>query len=247
MSDTPEARDGQARLLATMSGAAAARSAETARLLVETARQLGETLDPERVYDRFHELLADTVPHDGVVVSSFDAADDVIRCEYVWTDGRKLDPATLPPLRPNPRGEGMQTTVIRSGETLLANDVEERVARGTGTFYNVDGEGNVRKIPDTGPSSTRAAIMVPVKHEGEVVGIVQLMSDRHAYTRADADLVEALVGQMSAAVRNAKLYAAAQAELAARTRAERELRESEARLRATFENAAVGIAHVGLD
>jgi PAS domain S-box-containing protein len=237
----------KARLVATTPGAAAARDAETARLLVETARHLGETLDPESVYDRFHELLADTVPHDGVLVSSYDPEEDLIRCEYVWTDGRKLDPAALPPLKPNPSGEGMQTTVIRSGETLLANDVEERVAASGGTYYNVDGEGNVRKIPETGPAGTRAAILAPVKHEGEVVGIVQLMSDRHRFTLEDADLVGALVSQMAAAVRNAKLYTAAQAELAARTRAERELRESEARLRATFENAAVGIAHVGLD
>jgi PAS domain S-box-containing protein len=242
-----ERGDRQARLIAAMTGEAAARSAETARLLVETARQLGETLDPERVYDRFHELLRDTVPHDGVVVSSFDAAEDLIRCEYVWTDGRKLDPTTLPPLRPNPEGEGMQTAVIRSGETLLANDVAERVTSGRGTFYNVDATGNVRRIRDTEAPPTRAAIMAPVKHEGQVVGIVQVMSDHQTYTSEQAELVEALVGQMSAAVRNAKLYEAAQAEIAARARAERELRASEARLRATFENAAVGIAHVGLD
>ncbi len=228
-------------------GAAAARSAETARLLVETARQLGETLDPERVYDRFHALLTDTVPHDGLVVSSYDPSSDLIRCEYVWTDGAKLDPAKLPPLRPNPSGEGMQTSVIRGGQTLLANDVRDRVAAASGTFYNVDGEGNVRVVPESGPPGVRAAILAPVKHEGQVVGIVQVMSDRGSYTREQAELVEALVSQMSAAVRNAKLYEAAQAELAARRRAERELRESEALLRATFENAAVGIAHVGLD
>jgi hypothetical protein len=46
------------------------REAEKARLLLEAARYLGETLEPERVYDRFHEILTDAVPHDGVVVSS---------------------------------------------------------------------------------------------------------------------------------------------------------------------------------
>ena len=33
--------------------------AEKARLLLEAARHLNETLDPSRVYDRFHELLAE--------------------------------------------------------------------------------------------------------------------------------------------------------------------------------------------
>jgi len=48
--------------------------AEKAELLLAAARYLNETLDLERVYDRFHELLADAVPHGGVIVSSFDSA-----------------------------------------------------------------------------------------------------------------------------------------------------------------------------
>jgi PAS domain S-box-containing protein len=222
--------DRQARLL---EAASATQSAETARLLVETARQLGETLELERVYDRFHTLLAETVPHDGLVVSSYDPEDNAIRAEYVWTDGKRLDPATLPPLELNRSGEGMQSRVITTGKTLLANDVAERVESGSGTYYNVDAERGVRKIPEAGPAATRAAIMVPVKDEGRVVGVVQLMSDRGAYTSEQVELVEALVSQMAAAVRNARLYQA--------------LRESEARFRAIFENAAVGISEVDVE
>ena len=75
------------------------REAEKARLLLEAARYLGETLDPDRVYDRFREILAEAVPHDGVVVSSYEEADGLIRCEYAWSDGAKLDPSIFPPLR----------------------------------------------------------------------------------------------------------------------------------------------------
>jgi hypothetical protein len=39
-------------------------------------------LEPERVYERFHELLADAVPHDGRIVSSYDERDDLIHAEY---------------------------------------------------------------------------------------------------------------------------------------------------------------------
>src|ERR1700675_3184288 len=56
------------------------RKAETAQLLLDAARYLGETLEIERVYDRFHELLADAIQHDGVVVSSFDERESLIRC-----------------------------------------------------------------------------------------------------------------------------------------------------------------------
>src|SRR5947209_6259366 len=44
------------------------RKVDVAQLLLDAARQLSETLEPERVYERFHLLLADVVPHDGLVV-----------------------------------------------------------------------------------------------------------------------------------------------------------------------------------
>ena len=50
-----------------------AREARMARMLLDAARSLGETLVPERVYDRFREILADAVRYDGVIVSSYDA------------------------------------------------------------------------------------------------------------------------------------------------------------------------------
>jgi PAS domain S-box-containing protein len=193
------------------------------RLLLDAARQLGETLEPELVYDRFHELLGDVVPHDGVVVSSFDEAEGHIRCEYALVEGSRVDPSLLPPLPLNREGGGMQSRVILTGESLLANDVVERVEQDDGTYYNVDREGNVRKIPEAGRSGTTAAMMVPVKHEGRVVGVVQLMRDSGRYSAAELDVFEALVGQMAAAVRNARLQEERSrlevAEAAARTRA----------------------------
>jgi PAS domain S-box-containing protein len=183
------------------------RKAETAQLLLDAARYLGETLEIERVYDRFHELLADAIQHDGVVVSSFDERENLIRCEYAWVEGQHVDPAALPELKLSTAG-GMQSEVIRTGKPLLENDVGGRVAGDEGgTFYDVDREGTVRKLPDTGPTQVQAAMMVPVKHEGRVVGVVQLMSDERTYTDEDLELVEGLVGQMGAAVRMARLHA----------------------------------------
>jgi two-component system, OmpR family, phosphate regulon sensor histidine kinase PhoR len=47
--------------------------------------------------------------------------------------------------------------------------------------------------------------MVPVKLEGSVLGVVQIMSDRAQYSTEELELVEGLVSQMAAAVRNARL------------------------------------------
>jgi PAS domain S-box-containing protein len=181
------------------------RKAEVAELLLGAARRLGETMDPERVYGRFHDLLGDVVAHDAVVVSSYDERDGLIRCDYAWVEGNLLDPRIFPPIALNREGGGMQSRVIVSGEPLLANDVEERVQAGTGTYYDVDREGNVRKLPESGPPGTKALMMVPVEHEGRVVGVVQLMSDHERYEPHDLEIFEGLVAQMAAAVRNARL------------------------------------------
>ena len=186
-------------------GRGVTRKVDVAQLLLEAARQLGETLEPERVYERFHLLLADVVPHDGVVVSSYDEAEGLIRCDYAWVEGSLLDPASLPPVPLNREGGGMQSRVIVTGEPLLANDVVQRTAESSGTYYNVDREGQVRKIPEMGPAATTAAMMAPVKDEGQVVGVVQLMRDGGQYTDDDFQLFQGLVGQMAAAVRNARL------------------------------------------
>jgi PAS domain S-box-containing protein len=190
-----------------------------APIVLEAARYLGETLDPERVFERFQELLARAVQHDGVLISAYDPVDGLIRCEYALVDGARVDASVFPPLHLNRQGGGMQSRVIATGESLLVNDVAEQV-RQPGTYYNVSGSGTIRKVPDTGPPAVQAALMVPVKHEGRVVGVVQVMSDRQLYDEADLRLVEALVGLMAASVRNARLYRAAEAEIRARRQAE---------------------------
>ena len=182
------------------------RKAEVAELLLHAARRLGESIEPERVYERFHQLLADVIQHDGLIVSSYDDRDDLIRCEYAWTDGTVLDASALPALPLNRTGGGMQSQVIMTGEPLLFADVPERVTQVDGVYYNVDAEGNLERIPDAGAARTAAAMMVPVKDEGRVVGVVQLMTDSGIYTEGDLELFDGLVTQMGSAVRNARLH-----------------------------------------
>jgi signal transduction histidine kinase len=184
--------------------AVVAAGSELTQVLLAAAQRLAESIDPAHVYDSFHGLLEEVVPHDGVVVSSYATDEGLIRCEYAWVEGARVDPSTLPPLPLNREGGGMQSQVIVTGEPLLVNDVAERVQQPGGTYYNVDREGRVEKIPDAGPARTSAAMMVPVKHTGAVVGVVQLMRDQGLYTQRDLELFSALVGLMHAAVRNAR-------------------------------------------
>ena len=190
-----------------------------AALLLAAARYLNETLEPERVYDRFHEILTEAIPHAGAVVSSFDPETHLISCEYAWVDGEKLDPAILPQLPLNKEG-GMQSRVIVTGEPLLVNDVPEHVKQPGGVYYDVDREGRLRKLPEEGAPGVQAAMMLPVKYEGNVVGVVQLNNADAEYDAEQLELAEGLIGLMAAAVHNARLHQTAQTEAAARARAE---------------------------
>ena len=140
------------------------------------------------------------------MVSSYDERDDLIRCEYVWTEGNVLDPSTLPPVPLNREGGGMQSRVIVSGEPLLFNDVAAagHAARRR-LLQRRSRRARSRRFPSPGPAGTNAAMMVPVKDEGRVVGVVQLMSDRGATPTSTASSSMGLVAQMGAAVRNARL------------------------------------------
>ena len=67
--------------------------------------------------------------------------------------------------------------MIVSGEPLLVNDVPRAGQGPGGVYYDVDREGHLRKLPDEEPPGVQSAMMLPVKHEGDVVGVVQLMHE----------------------------------------------------------------------
>jgi PAS domain S-box-containing protein len=193
--------------------------------LYEAARRFSSTLDLPTLYRAFRELAAEAVPCDGVIVSAVDHERGRIRCAYAWVGGVEQDPTLLSELELNLEGSGMQTEVIRTGEPRLFPDVAERVKR-PGRYYEVDDTGKQRRIHPDDPKSprTRAALMVPLKLSGKVMGVVQVMTDRApGFAVEHLVTVEALTGPLAVAVQNALLYADAERELIERRRHERRL------------------------
>jgi signal transduction histidine kinase/CheY-like chemotaxis protein len=205
-----------------------------AGLMYEAALRLSGSLESEQIYLGLRDLVVRAIPCDGVVVSSFDGESSTVRCAFLWVNGQLLDPTTLPVLPIDlVNGRGMQTEVIRTGEGKLYADVRDRVRRG-GRYFDVSRDGKVRDLspPHSRPPVARCALMVPIKLEGNVVGIVQTMSDTPgAYVREHLSVLESLVAPMAVALQNAELYARAHREIAERTRVERALKDSEERLR----------------
>lgn len=205
---------------------------ERYRLLFEAGQQLASTLDSTKVCERLRSLVSRAMPCDGLIVSSYDASEDLIRCEYAFSGAKVLDASSLPPLPLGPPGTGMQSEVIRSGKPQRFGDVEKRVQDPKGKFMNVSPDGSVTSVEESGPPPTKCALMVPVLLDGHVTGVVQVMTDRlGAYSDEHLELLEGLVLLLGAAIQNSKLFAKVNSELTERRKAEEALRESEAKFR----------------
>ena len=113
---------------------------------------------------------------------------------------------------------------LLAGEVLLVNSLEETPPEAAAVR---------RRLESLGFKST---LQLPLRRRGGFIsGCIALSSIRHEVTWAETD------------VRRLKLVGEAIANALERKRAEEDLRESEARFRATFEEAPVGILNVALD
>jgi signal transduction histidine kinase len=202
------------------------------QILLDTARQLASSLEPDAIFARMRESVCGAMRCDGLIVSSFDREENVIRCDHAWVGGNLIDPSTLPPLVFRPESGGMQTQVIRTGRPALFADVVQRVRDPRSTYYEVESSGRMRKLRESDPPQARSAIMTPLLLEGDVVGVLQVMADaENAYSPADLELLEGISLLLAVALENARLFRRAQDELEERRRTERALRETEDALR----------------
>ncbi|MBN2304016.1 MAG: GAF domain-containing protein [Anaerolineae bacterium] len=226
-------------------------------LLYMAGKRLGESLDLEITYRTVYEIVSGAMACDTLYISSYDRDNHLIRAAYVRVDGQRADETALPPIPLAPPGVGMQSAVVRSGESLLINDYwAYRDRLKTCYRVNIDSEtGETLVIPDErsdppdedDPNSepvTRSALLVALRLEGQVIGVVQVISYHlNAYADSDLKFLETLAPQIAAATANARLYQQAQNEIADRKRAEIAEREQRTLAEALYKTAvAIGSA-----
>ncbi len=210
------------------------RAEQNLELLARASHELSTTLDLRYIYTTLHRIIQRAMPCEFIFVSSFDADDQLIRCVYGSSPQGELDVLAFPLIPLEAEGRGTQSLVIRSGEPLLLNDYAAYLQTASTTYY-VTEDGNLQSDIDKEPEAEQphSALIVPLKLEGRVIGVIQAMSMHlEAYTPHDLQFLESLALHVSTALANAHLFAQVQNELAERQRAEEALRLQSAALEA---------------
>jgi putative nucleotidyltransferase with HDIG domain len=194
-------------------------------LLYEAGQQLSRTLDPVGLYDILFHLLSGAMTCDSLFVSSYEPQEALIRCAYAVVGGNSLDVSSFPPIPLEPEGKGTQSRVIRSGKPLLLKDYQA-YHRTSQTQHYVTEEGALLEAQSVSEDADvpRSAIIAPIILEGQVVGVLQILSSKlNDYSEENLKVISMLASQIAVASNNALLYQRAQTEIAERKRAEEAL------------------------
>ncbi len=163
------------------------------RLLLEISQQISRTIDLQDVVDHLLRSVRAVVDYDaaGIFVlkrrapfgSDFGAS---LIAGMATIGFEHVEPANDPMLR---SGKGIVGQVIQTGETVIAPDVSR-------DLHYIEGR-----------TQTRSEIAVPIVSNGEVIGALNLESDRlHAYSEADAELLEAFAVAAAISIEKALLH-----------------------------------------
>ncbi|MFN8401891.1 MAG: PAS domain S-box protein [Anaerolineales bacterium] len=197
-------------------------------MLVEAGRALSESLDPKSIYPLIYHYLSKVMPCDFVVVSSYDPKSSLIRCEFMHSSEGPQDVSNFPPIPLEPPDHGTQSRVIRSGTSLLLPDYEAALQTASTVLY-FDEKAEIYTEVDE--DRTRSAIIVPLKVNGMVAGVLQVLStELRAHTHDHLRFTEALAFHVSSALSNAQLF----------SELEERVRERTAEVQDLYDNAPAG-------
>lgn len=192
---------------------------EELQILYDAQQVLSGSLDIDSIYDNTYKIISAKIPSDSMIISSYNDETKNIKILSVWADGVKPDINIFPLIPLAPEGRGIQSEAIRTGNSILIENYAEYY-RKTVTAYRYMND----KLIEEKKPKYRSAIVVPMKHDGKIIGVIQLLSyAKSAYNSANLKLLESLASPISAATFNASLYRQAQTEIAEKQKAREEL------------------------
>ena len=184
--------------------------AEQFRLIATVGRRFSSLLDIEQVLDQVVKLIQQTFGYYHVAIGLIEGDYVVYNmgAGVLW-DNPDFD---FWPARLRVGEEGITGWVAAEGKPLMVPDV-----RVDPRYVWMQGSGCLSELT------------VPVISHGEVIGVLDVQSDRlNGFDETDLDVIQALANQAGAAIQNARLYEQAQqaAVLEERARLARDLHDS---------------------
>jgi len=209
-------------------------------LLYEAGQQISRTLDFQVIYDTLYQLLQEIMDCDGLIVSSFNAITHMISITYARYDGTILDVAGIPPFPLDAERQGLQSTVIRSGKSMLLHNEPDYSLASLNMFdlgeRMTDNERNMER------PQMLSALVVPLFLEDQIYGVIQVLSyNENAYTENHLRILEVVASQVATASANALLFHQAQEEIMEREKTEVALGQERSLLRTLIEYLPVGV------
>lgn len=179
------------------------RYSEQIAQLYEVGKKLGETLELQEIYETTYAAIAQVMPCDGLVISSYTPADNLIHCVYAQCNGTPIDVGRFPPIPLHAEGLGMQSRVIRSKEPLRLADYQAYRE----TIPAHQELGHLDALECRGEAAQpRSVLIVPLMYKGEAIGVIEVLSYQpDSYSEDSLHFLNALAPQVAAAMFGARL------------------------------------------
>ncbi|MEE4195393.1 MAG: ATP-binding protein [Anaerolineae bacterium] len=195
-------------------------------ILFEAGSQLSQSLDLDQIYMTMHDLLTQAMDCDELIVAGYDAATEMITCEFYYSWAKEANVDTMPSMPVTIDGSSAQSKVILTGESMLIPNYHLFSHNDTAPFHPRGRQNTSAGGMDAKNLEVRSAVVIPMKLDGVVVGVVQIFSYRYnAYSEREYHLAETLTAQMVVARNNAFLYQQATEELRQRELLQHQLEE----------------------
>ena len=203
-----------------------AEGTQSISLLFEAGNQLSQTLDIEQIYMTLYTLLSQAMDCDELLVSGYSDQTQKITYEFYYSWAKETNVKVLPSISVTEDGTSAQCRVILTGESMMIPNYHLFSHNDTtplSPYMRKDAQVETIEMKDI---EVRSAIVIPMKLQGAVVGVVQIFSYRYnAYSDREFHLAGALTTQMAVARNNTFLYAQAAEELRQRSILQHQLEE----------------------
>ena len=166
--------------------------AEQSRVISEAGRHITSILDIDEILVQVVHLLQNAFDYDhvGIALIEDDEAVYKVGAGPLWENPE----FGFEPIQLAVGGEGLTGWVASSGETLLVPDVSKEP----------------RYVAMRG-CNTRSELTVPIKLKEQVIGVLDIQSERlNAFDQSDITVVQSVANQAAIAIENARLFDAEQ-------------------------------------